>query len=64
MGFYLLIVYHIDQVIKLSEIKGLQIRAVTLAENKQNELQVVTSHTWGEAETMSDVVSEPEKIQD
>ena len=42
-GFYYLINHHVDQVIKMSELKGLQIRAVTLAELQQSALETVNS---------------------
>ena len=64
LGFYYLIDHHVDQTVKVSEIKGLQIRATTLAELQANNLELIASNTWADAMLMSGVVSESEKAQD
>ena len=63
-GFYYLIGIHVYQTVKLSEIKSLQIRAVTLAEIRNNELQVVVGENWSQAQMISGLVSNPSEVED
>ena len=61
-GLYILIDHHVDQTVKISEIKGLQIRAVTLALLQSNDMNVLASNTWADAKIMSGIVQNPDQV--
>ena len=56
-GFYFLIDTHVKEIVLLGSIKSIQIRAATLAVQKSNEMNVHTSNSWSQANTMSALIS-------
>ena len=52
----------LTQIIKISFIKTEQIHAKTLAEMKQNEMNLMLQDLWGSAKSISDMVTRPDEI--
>ena len=57
--FYWLINNHVDQAVRMSQVKNLQILASTLAQQKMNEIGLRASNTWAFANQLSDFTSNP-----
>ena len=58
-GFFWLINNHVDQAVRMSKIKNLQILANTLSEKVMNDLSVEGSSTWAASNVLSEYVSSP-----
>ena len=59
LGFYWLINSHVDQAVRMSKIKNLQILANSLAELTGNKLSVIGSDLWKYANTMTEYNRNP-----
>ena len=58
-GFFWLINNHVDQAVRMSKIKNLQIIANTLSEKIMNDLSVEGSSTWASSNILSEYISSP-----
>ena len=59
LGFYWLVNSHVDQAVRISKVKNLQIVANTLAELTRNRLGVIGSETWMIANMISSYYKNP-----
>ena len=62
-GFRLLISEHVDQVVRLSAIKGIEIKADTLIKQKMSEYSKAFSNLWAQANMLSGLISHPETVE-
>ena len=59
LGLYLLISYHLREILILSEVKNNQLRASTIAELTAENLQVESSNVMAVAEQLSGLITNP-----
>ena len=59
LGFYWLISSHVDQAVRMSKIKNLQILAQTLAQQKIHEISLKGQTSWMYANMISEYVDDP-----
>ena len=59
LGFYWLINSHVDQAVRMSKIKNLQILASTLSEQKMNEISLSASNAWMFSSMLSEYIARP-----
>ena len=59
LGLYLLISYHLREILILSEVKNNQVRASTIAELTAENLQVETSNVLAAARQLSGLITNP-----
>ena len=57
VGLYTLIKKHTHEFLIVSQVKLENIRSATVAELRQNDLQLVSSDVWASAKAISDLVS-------